>query len=92
MMERTETLEQWAQRVEGARRKIEALSPAEQEQGARFTARYWALNAAVKELRGEQRISSEDYRDGVVGALEELRDEIGAEFRAWQEARDIPEF
>ncbi len=41
--------------------------------------------------RGTQRISTEGRRETVLEALEDLKDDIGREFRAFEREEGIPE-
>lgn len=86
MTERTD----W-EHVANVRRMVIELPPEVREHCARLNRRHSALSAAVAELRGEQVIASEHYREVVAEALEELREEIGATFQMWRAEQGIPE-
>ena len=81
---------EWWARMEEARRRVKELPPEKREHGRRLNARYWALVAACKELRGEKTIVTEGYREMTLEALEDLKAEIDREYRAFEEEEGIP--
>ncbi len=63
----------------------------DQEQGARFSGRLSALDAAMQEISGGRPIASEEYREGVLEEIGGLRGEISGAFKAWRSERGIPD-
>ncbi len=83
-------LQEWAERIGKARRRVLELSPEDQRRGAQLCGRYHTLADACKVLRGDAALS-ERRRVELLEELEELRDEFQVEFRAFGEAKGIPE-
>lgn len=82
---------EWCVRLGEARRRVVQLPLEKRERGAQLNRRFYALLDACEELRGGQRILTENRRQDTLEILEDLRYEIEEEFQRFREEHGIPD-
>ena len=82
---------EWCVRLGEARDRVKALPPEKREYGRRLGDRYWALFYTCGALRGTREFLTETHKQDVLEVLESLKQEIDAEFQAFQEKHGVPD-
>ena len=82
---------EWCVRLGEAAQRVRELPPEERRRGACLNVRYWALFYTCGALRGTREFLTETHKQDVLEVLESLKQEIDAEFQAFQEEHGVPD-